>query len=393
MPREINRLSARKAETEQKPGRHPDGGGLYLSISTNGGRRWVFLYRRGKLREMGLGSARAVTLAAARKKAAAARAELAEGRDPIAGRKAALVRLNGITFGECASRYIEAHQASWKNPKHKAQWRQTIKVYAEPQIGTVPVAAIDTAAVMRCVQPIWQSKNETAARLRGRIEQILDWARVSGHREGDNPARWRGHLDKLLPRRSAVSKVRHHPALPYKDIPKFMARLMAQGGIAAESLAFTILTAARTSETTGAAHKEFHLSEALWTVPAARMKGDRLHRVPLADAAVAIVRKMARVSEIGFVFPGGRPKRPQSENAMLALLQRMGSGEITVHGFRSTFRDWASEVGTYPNEVVEMALAHAIESDTEAAYRRGDMLEKRRVLMQDWAAYCLSAVQ
>lgn len=393
MPRQINRLSARKAETEQKPGRHPDGGGLYLSISANGGRRWVFLYRRGKLREMGLGSARAVTLAAARKKAAAARAELAEGRDPIARRKAALGRLNGITFGECAARYIEAHQTSWKNPKHKAQWHQTIKVYTGPLIGLVPVAAIDTAAVMRCVQPIWHSKNETAARLRGRIEQILDWARVSGHREGDNPARWRGHLDKLLPKRSAVARVRHHAALPYKDLPKFMARLVAQEGIAAQSLAFTILTAARTSETTGATHREFNLSDKLWIVPAARMKGGRAHRVPLSKEAAVIVRNMASISEQGFVFPGGRPKRPQSENAMLALLQRMGSGDVTVHGFRSTFRDWASEVRAYPNEVVEMALAHAIESETEAAYRRGDMLEKRRVLMQDWAAYCTSAVQ
>jgi integrase len=385
MGREINRLSDREFRALSQPGRHGDGAGLYLSISTNGGRRWVFLYRRnGRLREMGLGSARDVGLAAARKKRDRARALLADGVDPLVAKKQA----TGLTFQDGAKGYIAAHESSWKNAKHAAQWKQTLEQYAYPKIGAIPLAELDTAAVLKCIEPIWATKNETAARLRGRIEQVLDWAKVSGYREGENPARWRGHMDKLLARRSAVRTRKHHTALPFAEVPAFMKRLSEQDGIAAKCLKYVILTAARTTEATGSRWPE--IAADIWTVPANRMKGKRIHRVPLSRPALAVLREMKELKQGDdtLIFPGGREGRPQSENAMLALLKRMGV-EATVHGFRSSFRDWAAETTSHQNEVVEMALAHVIESDTEAAYRRGDLLEKRRTLMDDWARFCV----
>lgn len=389
MAREIHRLTAIAVKALSTPGRHPDGNNLYLSISKNGGKRWVFFYEfRGRQREMGLGSARKVGLLAARKNADAARKHLADGIDPLEAKKEAGRSQGGLTFEQCAERYIAAHKPGWKSAKHAAQWGATLKSYAYPQIGARAVAGIDTAAIEAVIKPIWETKNETAARVRGRIEQILDWARVHGYRTGENPARWRGHLDKLLASRKRVRKRGHHAALPYAQLPAFWRALASQDGVAAKSLAFVILTAARTTEATGATWPE--IDGAVWTVPAVRMKGGRDHRVPLSAAALAVLQDVQPLKEgqASFIFPGGVEGKPQSENAMLALLKRMDAGKITVHGFRSTFRDWAAEETAYPGDVVEMALAHAIESDTEAAYRRGDMLDKRRALMDDWAKFC-----
>ena len=385
MAREIHRLTAVTVKALSEPGRYADGNNLYLSISSNGGKRWVFFYKfRGKQREMGLGSARTVKLQDARKKADDARQSLADGIDPIAAKG----RQSGLTFEQCATRYIAAHKPGWKNAKHAAQWELTLKAYAYPAIGSSFVADIDTAAVKSVIGPIWESKNETAARVRGRMEQVLDWARVHGYREGDNPARWRGHMDKLLASRKRVRKRGHHAALPYTGLPDFWKALRAQNGIAAKSLAFVILTATRTTEATGSAWSEIDAD--IWTVPGIRMKGGRQHRVPLTATALDILKDIEPLSEgrTSLIFPGGVKGKPQSENAMLALLKRMDAGNVTVHGFRSSFRDWAAEETSHPRDVVEMALAHAIESDTEAAYRRGDMLDKRRVLMEDWAKFC-----
>jgi integrase len=370
-------------KTLSKPGRHADGNNLYLSISSNGGKRWVFFYElRGRQREMGLGSARTVGLQDARKRADAARKSLADGIDPLVAKG----RSSGLTFEQCAIRYVQAHKPGWKNARHAAQWDTTLKSYANPAIGSWSIADVDTAAVMSVIEPIWKSKNVTAARLRGRIEQILDWAKVSGYRDGDNPARWRGHLDKLLARRSRVRKVRHHPALPFTLLPAFWRSLVSQDSIAAKSLAFVILTAARTTEATEAVWPEIDPLAKVWTVPGLRMKGGRDHRVPLSVPALAILKDVAPLKDGtgSLIFPGRGVHKPQSENTMLALLKRMKAGKITVHGFRSTFRDWAAETTAYPGDVVEMALAHAIESDTEAAYRRGDMLDIHSRPLTKW---------
>jgi integrase len=299
-------------------------------------------------------------------------------------------RKAGLTFQECAEQYIAAHKAGWKNSKHSAQWASTLSTYAYPKIGLEPVNEIDTAAVMRCLQPIWADKNETAARLRGRIEAILDWARVSEYRSGENPARWRGHLQKLLAKRAAVSKVRHHPAMPYSEVPEFFRRLAMQNGIAARSLSFLILTATRTSEVTGARWREIDLKERLWIIPAERMKMGKEHRVPLSASCAAVLDAMKQLGEEsdGLIFPGAKPGIPQSENTMLALLRRMDCAHVTVHGFRSSFRDWAAETTPYANEVLEKALAHGIKDKAEAAYRRGHLFDKRVSLMKDWADFC-----
>jgi integrase len=258
-------------------------------------------------------------------------------------------------------------------------------------IGKLPVQAVDTGLVMKVIEPLWAAKPETASRLRGRVEVILDWAKVRGYRQGENPARWRGHLDHLLPAKSKIRKVVHHAALPYAKAGAFMTVLRGQHGIAARALEFLILTATRTGETLGATWDEFDLEARLWTIPAARMKGGREHRVPLTEAAASVLESLQEARQSDFVFPGARQSRPLSEMALLMLLRRMGFGEITVHGFRSAFRDWAAERTTFPREVAEMALAHAISDAVEAAYRRGDLFDKRRKLMDAWAAYCAKA--
>jgi integrase len=296
----------------------------------------------------------------------------------------------GMTFRACAERYIEAHKAGWRNPKHALQWMSTLASYAYPVFGDLPVKAIDVGLVMKAVEPIWATKTETASRLRGRIESVLDWAAARGYRHGDNPARWRGHLDKLLPKRAKMQRVQHHPALAYDEVGAFMDALRSQGGIAARALAFCILTATRTSETLNARWDEIDLAAKLWVIPAGRIKAGKEHRVPLSAPALAILRQLAETRSGEFVFPGGKGGKPLSNMALLALLKRMERSDLTVHGFRSAFRDWAAERTHYPREVAEMALAHAIGDKVEAAYRQGDLFEKRRRLMEEWARFCAS---
>jgi integrase len=384
MARQINRLNARKVATETECGRHADGGGLYLSISPNGGRRWVFLYRwHGKPTEVGLGSARDVTLATARELAGAARTKLAARINPKDVRKPT----QGATFGECADRLIESMQQAWRNPKHRAQWTMTLKVYAA-SLRRLPVEAVGTDDVLSVLKPLWSKKHETASRLRGRIERVLDAAKAQGLRSGENPARWRGHLDQLLPRRQRLARG-HHAALPYAGVPAFMLDLQGRQATAAATLELTVLTAARSGETLLAKKTEFDIDRAVWTVPPARMKAGREHRVPLSRRALRIVKQaMADYPDGDFLFPGQKPGKPLSAMALEMMLRRMKVKDATVHGFRSSFRDWASECTNFSNEVCEAALAHVIKDKAEAAYRRGDLFEKRRKLMEAWAVYC-----
>jgi integrase len=293
----------------------------------------------------------------------------------------------GMSFRECAERMITSHEAAWRNPKHRAQWRSTLATYCYPIFGDLPVAEVDTGLVLKALETIWTTKPETAGRVRGRVEAVLDWAKARGYRDGENPALWRGHLDKLLPNRRKVRRVRNHPAMPYEDLPAFMSELRLRDGMGARALEFTILTAARTSEAIGARWSEIDLIGAMWTVPAERMKAGKEHRVPLPQAALDLLKALPRDGE--FVFAGGRAGRPLSNMAMLELLRGMKAGSAYVpHGFRSSFRDWCAERTNYPSEVAEAALAHAIESRVQAAYRRGDLLEKRKRLMEDWASFC-----
>ncbi len=394
MARGSNKLTALAVAKQKTPGRYADGGGLYLQISPTGSKSWLFRYtRQGKAREMGLGALAVVSLLQAREKAAVARQVIAAGGDPIEVREAdqaqaKLEEVRGMTFAQCADAYIQAHSPGWRNPKHAAQWPATLKTYAEPVFGALPVQMVDLALVLKVLEPIWSTKPETASRLRGRIEAVLDWAAVRGYRPPDNPARWKGHLDKLLPPRAKVRKVEHHAALPYGEIGAFMAGLREREGIAARALEFTILTAARTSEALNAEWSEFDLDAKLWSIPGARMKAGVDHRVPLSDPAVAIVRAMVAVKHSRYVFPGHRTGRPLSNMVHLQLLKRMNRTDLTIHGFRSTFRDWCAEQTAFPREVAEAALAHTVGSKVEAAYRRGDLFEKRRKMMEAWAMYC-----
>jgi integrase len=394
MARNMERLTALAVSRAKEPGYYPDGGGLYLHITATGAKSWAYRFMLdGKAREMGLGPLPDTTLSEARGKALEARKLRREGIDPIEHRKALrdsarLDAARAITFRECADAYIRAHRAGWRNAKHADQWTNTLKTYAYPTFGTLPVQGIDITLVTKVLEPIWSEKPETAGRVRGRIEVILDWATVRGYRQGENPARWRGHLDKLLPKRSKVARVEHHSALPYREIGAFLASLRAQEGTGARALEFAILTAGRTGEILGARWDEIDLDARVWTVPAGRMKGEREHRVPLSPPAVAVLESLTELRTDDYVFPGGRTGKPLSNMAMLVLLRRMKRGDLTVHGFRSTFRDWAADQTAYPNEVVEMALAHAVGNKVEAAYRRGDLFDKRRRLMDDWATYC-----
>jgi integrase len=404
-----NRLSARAVETKTKRGRYGDGGGLFLQVSKWGTKAWIFRYERdGRERHMGLGPLHAVSLAQARERARHYRQLRTQGIDPIEAREAAgaerrIAAAKAKTFDQCADAYIAAHRAGWRNAKHAAQWEATLATYASPAFGKLPVHDVDTGLVLKALEPIWTTKPETAGRLRGRVELVLDWAAVRGHRKGENPARWRGHLDKLLPARSKVRKVKHHPALPYVELPAFMIALRAQEGMSANALEFTILTAARTNETIGATWPEIDIAGKVWTIPADRMKAERGHRVPLIGPALAILKRMAELRENEFVFPGDR-RAGLSNMAMLEMVRGMNERrsamgepkwidprqgkEIVPHGFRSTFRDWASERTNFPWEVAEAALAHQVGDDTERAYHRVDLFEKRRRLMGEWARYC-----
>ena len=394
MARTSNRLTAMAVQKLKEPGRYADGAGLYLQIGPTGGKSWLFRYtRQGKAREMGLGALNIMSLAEAREAAASVRRTLAAGHDPLDVRKAERQQQdaeasNGMTFSECASAYIEAHKSGWRNEKHVAQWSSTIKTYAEPIFGALPVHAINLEMVLKVLEPIWHTKPETAARLRGRIEAVLDWAAVRGHRSTDNPARWKGHLDKLLPPRAKVQSVRHHPALPHEEVGAFMAELRQREEGAARALEFTILTASRTSEVLNARWDEIDLGAKVWRIPGARMKAGKDHRVPLSEAAMAVLTRMAEIRQSAFVFPGQRKERPLSNMVFLQLLKRMKRPDLTAHGFRSTFRDWAAERTAFSREVAEMALAHTIGDKVEAAYRRGDLFDKRRELMEAWASFC-----
>jgi integrase len=340
---------------------------------------------------MGLGPLHAFALKEARARARAARQLLADGIDPLDARKVeraqrAVEAAKAITFADAARQYFDQHEGKWKNRKHRTQFLATLRDYALPVLGRLPVAAIDTGLVLKCIEPIWRIKTETASRVRGRIEAILDWSSVRGYRVGDNPARWKGHLGEVLPARGQIKKVQHHPALPFAELPDFMATLAEREGMGARALEFLILTAARSGEASGAKWSEIDLEAKAWTVPASRMKGGRQHRVPLSDRAIALLRALPR--EADFVFAGERLGTAISSTAMSNLLGRMGRLDITIHGFRSAFRDWAAETTSYPNHVIEMALAHAVGDKVEAAYRRGDLFAKRRRLMEAWADYC-----
>jgi integrase len=394
MRRVGNKLSAITVRNATKPGLYGDGHGLYLQVSRQGTKAWLFRFMLdGVARKMGLGPVHTISLAEARRRASEARLLVHDRLDPIEVRRGARAKLQreaakSISFKECAEKYIESNHSSWRNPKHRRQWSAT---FSETKRGTLsfpaitelindlPVATIDTALVLKVLEPIWLRTPETASRVRGRIETVLDWARVREFREGENPARWKGHLDQVLPARSAVAPVKHRKALAYRELPEFMSLLSSKSGTSARALEFTILTAARTGEVIGARWSEIDETEKLWLVPAGRMKGGREHRVPLSDRAIAILGD--RLRHLDLIFP-------LSNMAMLELVRDMLGKGSTVHGFRSTFRDWACETTSYPNEICEIALAHVVSDKTEAAYRRGDMMDKRRRLMMDWASYC-----
>jgi integrase len=385
MPRTLNRLSPIKVQKSKRKGLHADGGGLYLRISASGSKAWIFRYgENGRLHDMGLGPVHTVSLPRARELARECRELRLQGHDPIAHRRAALAArkasdAKAMTFHQAADAYIASHEAAWRNAEHRRQWGSTLDQHVHPTIGTLAVAAIDTALVMKVVDPIWREIPETASRVRGRIESVLDWAKARGFRTGENPARWRGHLDHLLPARRKMRQVEHLAAMPYVEVPAFLADLRRQEGIAARALEFAILTAARTGEVMGATWSE--ITGDVWIIPASRMKGAREHRVPLAPAALAILRGLPRQSDYVFSGPRGR----LGKKAIAKALRR---DDVTVHGFRSAFSDWAAHETNYPNHVVEQALAHAVGSAVERAYRRGDLFDKRRELMQAWGTYC-----
>jgi integrase len=405
MPKVIVNALSPPTVRHAPPGRHADGGGLFLLVKQTGRRSWVYRYKLGgRERDIGLGPAAgsgAVGLADARAAAADLRRKVKAGIDPLDERvllesqaQAASqeAEIRAMTFKSVAETYIGSHEPSWRNAKHRAQWRTTLETYAYPFMGDLPVADVGTSHVMAALEPIWSKKPETASRVRGRIESVLDYAKSREWRSGENPARWRGHIANLLPKRTKVAKVEHHAALPWAEIGTFMAALREREATAANALEFLILTAARTGEVVGARWSEIDAKRKIWTVPPDRMKAGREHRVPLSTVAAGIVDRMKPLrkseSEDGYIFPGGKAKLPLSQMAMLMLLRRMERPNITVHGFRSTFRDWCAEATGFPYEMAEIALAHTVGDKVEAAYRRGDMIEKRRRMMDDWAKFC-----
>ncbi len=392
MARLVNKLSALRVARLTAPGFHGDGGGLWLQVSASGSKSWVFRYAvAGRRHHMGLGSLRDVSLAQARELARDCGRRVRAGGNPLMERQEATearrrTLARQMTFDACARAYIGAHRATWRNAKHAQQWESTLETYVSPVFGAMPVDQVDTALVVKALEAIWITKTETATRLRGRIQAILDWATVSKFRTGENPARWRGHLDFLLANPNKVAPVINRPALPWADAPAFMAALRERDGNSARALEFLIYTAARSVEVRGAAWSEISVSDALWTVPAERMKAGREHRVPLAGAAAGLLNALDRSTEL--VFPGRRGVM-LSDMSLTAVLRRMGRGDITVHGFRSTFRDWCAEFASnaFSREVCEHALAHKLPDKVEAAYRRGDLLDKRRKLMEAWADF------
>jgi integrase len=411
----IQKLSALFVGRVQKPGMYADGGGLYLQVTSSGAKSWIFRFEiNGRERAMGLGSLNAVGLSEARTSAEDCRGLRQRDIDPIEHRKearaqAALDRANTISFGEACTQYIDSHKAGWKNKKHLNQWRMTLlglRPNDKPAVfdycatlRPMSVAAVDTTAILKVLQQkvgtspdaptLWNVKTETASRIRGRIESVLSWAKAKGHRKGENPAAWRGHLDQLLPAKSKVTKVVHHPALPFADIPTFMPLLCEQKGTSARALEFTILTIARTTETIEAEWTEVDFGTRTWTVPAGRMKSEEGHIVPLCARSLEILREMRKQDpDSKYIFPGRKRGQPLSNMAMSNLLLRMEYTEVTVHGFRSSFSDWAGETTNFQDTVIEMSLAHKIEDEVKAAYRRGALLLKRRRLLELWEKYC-----
>jgi integrase len=395
--RSINRLSPVAIKRLTEFGRYCDGGGLYLQIGPGPSRYWIYRYQiQGRVRDMGLGPASVLGLAEARALAAQYRLQKVMGLDPIEDRRLKrrqknLEAASAVSFEECARKLIDAKKPSWRSAKHGDQWLSTLTTYAFPHFGDLAVGTVDTNLVLKALEPIWQKKNETAGRVRERIEAVLDAARARGLREGENPARWRGHLENLLPKPSAIRRVRHHPALPYAEISNFMAALRSLKSTAALAMEFLILTATRTSETIGARWDEIDLPHGVWTIPSSRIKAGKEHRIPLPAPAITLLEKLHQHRVGPYVFPGMKSGKPLSNMALLKLLGRMGWADITTHGFRSTFRDWAAEQTNFPREVAEMALAHAIENKVEAAYRRGGLFQKREKLMAAWALYCGTA--
>ena len=385
-PLEVSRLV--------EPKLHFVGGvaGLALQITPTGARCWVLRVAvGGKRRHMGLGGYPDVTLAGAKEAARAARAQISEGIDPVAERQAKRSALAAavaatMTFSEAAEKYIAAHEAGWKNAKHADQWNNTLTTYAYPVIGKISVGDIETAHIMRVLEPIWTTKTETASRLRGRIESVLDWATVRGFRKGDNPARWRGHIEHLLAARADVQKTVHHAAMDYREVGAFLVDLRQQEGLGARALEFAILNAARSGEVRGATWSEIDLEAAVWTIPAGRMKAEKEHRVPLSAESLALLGALPRMVGTDLVFPNAK-NAVLSDMTLTAVLRRMGV-PVTAHGFRSSFRDWAGETTAYPREVIEHALAHQLKDKAEAAYARGSLFDKRRRLMADWAKFC-----
>lgn len=400
MARQQNRLTALQVSKLSKPGLYGDGGGLTLQITPAGVKSWLHRYMiDGKSFAMGLGPTHTVDLAEARRKALEGRRLLLDGVNPLLARNqqqvaAKLAETNMMTFDQCAEAYIQAQKPSWKNAKHAKQWSSTLKTYASPVFGAAPVADVDTGLVVKCLAPIWESKTETATRVRGRIESVLGWATTSGYRTGENPARWKGHLENLLATISKVRRTKNHPALPWQQAGAFVHALRARAGVAARALEFLVLTACRSGEVRGALWAEFDLDGRLWTIPAARMKGAREHQIPLSDPAVRILAALPKDSDI--VFPGTKGQA-LSDMSLTAVVRRMGGrhdwvdadgARVTVHGFRTTFRMWAAEMTNYPREVAEHSLAHQLPDAVERAYQRGSQFTKRTSLMSDWAVYC-----
>jgi integrase len=387
------KLTARQVETLKEPGRYSAGDNLYLNIAKGGSKSWVLFYRfAGKRKEMGLGSAGStgVTLAKAERKAVEAKALLLAGMDPLEQKRAQTrsKAIDGLTFGTFADDYLALHLPKFRNDKHKAQWKMTLTTYCEP-IRSAPIAEVDTEAVLKVLKPIWQKVPETASRIRGRIENIMDAARAQGFYQGENPARWKGHLKSVLPARQRLTRG-HHAAMPYDELPELMLELRERQSTAALALEFCILTATRSGETLNAEWSEFDLAKATWTIPATRMKAGHEHRIPLTGRVLAVINGLNELRRAGsnFVFPGNGKGTALSSMAMTMQLRRMKCKGVTVHGFRSTFRDWASEQTSFPHETCEHALAHRISDKAEAAYRRGDQFEKRRKLMDAWESYC-----
>jgi len=389
MPRHAQPLSSRRVRSLKTRGFYCDGGGLYLQVSPAGSKSWVFRYAlAGRKRDMGLGSITTFTLAEARERARKMRQLVADGIDPIDQRnKTRGNAATALTFRQCAERYVAAHEASWRNGGRA--WLASLATYVFPVFGDVAIAAVDLPLVMQAIEPIWTTKPVTANNVRNRVEMVFDWAKVRGLRQGENPARWKGHLDTLLPNRKKIAPVVHRAALAYREVGQFMMELRTLTDTSARALEFQILTAARSGEVVGARWHEINMAERVWTIPAARMKAGREHRVPLSKAAMAVVERQAALRENEYLFPGAKRGQPVSIAAPMVVIAKLGrKGEITAHGFRSAFRDWAAEQTNFPREIAEASLAHTIGDATERAYHRGDFIAKRRQIMDAWARYC-----